>query len=86
MDSLSSMRMAERAGGEEARLSAASQRFPIAMDDPLSPTLSPSDGEREKPPADFDPTNDFGMVRQEKARNTEGESPSRLNMNDNTKT
>ena len=28
---------------------------------PLSPTLSPSDGAREKPPADYGPTNNFGM-------------------------
>ena len=28
---------------------------------PLSPTLSPSDGEREKPPAHYGPTNNFGM-------------------------
>ena len=28
---------------------------------PLSSTLSPSDGAREKPPADYDPTNNLGM-------------------------
>jgi hypothetical protein len=30
---------------------------------PLTPTLSPSDGEREKPPTGFDPTKNFGMHR-----------------------
>lgn len=32
------------------------------------------------------PTANFGMVRQEKLSRIEGESPSRLNMHDNTKT
>jgi hypothetical protein len=31
-------------------------------------------------------TNNFGMVRQEKAHDAEGESPSRQNMHDYTKT
>lgn len=36
--------------------------------------------------ADPRSTANFGMVRQEKLSRIEGESPSRLNMHDNTKT